>query len=43
MSSYLMVFTNRIERTYFPWMKSHGLPPDRHEIWRQRINDAEGN
>ena len=42
MSSYLMVFTNRIERTYFPWMKSHGLPPDRHEIWRQRINDAEG-
>lgn len=43
MSSYFLVFTNRIERTYFPWMKSHGLPPDRHEIWRQRINDAEGN
>ncbi len=42
LSSYFMVFTNRIERTYFPWMKSHGLPPGRHEIWRQRINDAEG-
>ncbi len=38
-----MMFTNEVERTYFPWMKSHGLPPDRHEIWRQRINDAEGN
>ena len=37
-----MMFTNHVERTYFPWMKSHGLPLDRYEIWRQRINDAEG-
>ena len=42
LSSEFMVFTNRIERDYFPRMKSHGLPPDRHAIWRQRINDAEG-
>ena len=42
LSSDFMMFTNHVERTYFPWMKSHGLPPDRHEIWRQRINDAEG-
>lgn len=42
LDSYFMMFTNHIERTYFPRMKSHGLPPDRHEIWRQRINDAEG-
>ncbi len=40
MSSYLMVFTNRIERTYFPWMKSHGLPADRHEHWRRELNAA---
>ena len=42
LSSYFMVFTNRIERTYFPRMKSYGLSAGRHEIWRQRINDAEG-
>ena len=42
LASDFMMFTNHVERTYFPWMKSHGLPPDRHEIWRQRINDAEG-
>ena len=42
LNSYFMVFTNNVERTYFPRMKSHGLPPDRHEVWRQRINDAEG-
>lgn len=42
LSSDFMMFTNHVERTYFPWMKSHGLPPDRHAIWRQRINDAEG-
>ena len=42
LDSYFMMFTNEVERTYFPWMKSHGLPPDRHEIWRKRINDAEG-
>ena len=35
-----MMFTNEVERTYFPWMKSHGLPPDRHEYWRRQINDA---
>ena len=42
LSSDFMMFTNHVERDYFPRMKSHGLPPDRHEIWRQRINDAEG-
>ena len=42
LASDFMVFTNHVERTYFPRMKSHALPPDRHEIWRQRINDAEG-
>lgn len=42
LASDFMMFTNHVERTYFPWMKSHGLPPDRHAIWRQRINDAEG-
>ena len=40
LNSDFMDFTNRIERTYFPWMKSHGLPPDRHEYWRRQINDA---
>ena len=35
-----MMFTNEAERTYFPWMKSHGLPPDRHEYWRHQIDAA---
>lgn len=35
-----MMFTNHVERTYFPRMKSHGLPPDRHEYWRHQINAA---
>ena len=35
-----MMFTNNVERTYFPRMKSHGLPPDRHEYWRRQISDA---
>ena len=38
-SDYLM-FTNNVERDYFPRMKLHGLPPDRHEYWRRQINDA---
>lgn len=40
LNSYFMVFTNRIERDYFPWMKSHGLPADRHEHWRRKLNAA---
>ena len=40
LNSYFMVFTNRIERDYFPWMKSHGLPPDRHEHWRRQLDAA---
>ena len=40
LNSDFMDFTNRIERDYFPWLKSHGLPPDRHEYWRRQINDA---
>ena len=40
LDSYFMMFTNEVERTYFPRMKSHGLPPDRHEYWRRQINDA---
>ena len=42
LSSDFMAFTNRIERTYFPWMKAHGLPSDRHEHWRRKINAAYG-
>ncbi len=42
LASDFMIFTNHVERTYFPRMKSHALPTDRHEIWRQRLNDAEG-
>ena len=40
LDSYFMMFTNEVERTYFPRMKSHGLPPDRHEYWRRQISDA---
>ena len=40
LNSYFMVFTNRIERDYFPWMKAHGLPPDRHEHWRRQLDAA---
>ena len=40
LDSYFMVFTNEVERTYFPWMKSHGLPPDRHEYWRSQLDAA---
>ncbi len=40
LSSDFMMFTNRVERTYFPWMKSHGLPADRHEHWRRELNAA---
>ena len=42
LSSEFMVFTNRIERDYFPRIKSHGLSAERHEIWRKRIDDAAG-
>ena len=42
LSSDFMMFTNHIERTYFPWMKAHGLPMDRHEHWRRKINAAYG-
>jgi len=35
-----MMFTNHVERTYFPWMKSHGLPADRQEHWRRQLNAA---
>ena len=42
LSSDFMMFTNHIERTYFPWMKAHGLPSDRHEHWRRKINAAYG-
>lgn len=40
LNSDFMVFTNRIERDYFPWMKAHGLPPDRHEHWRRQLDAA---
>ena len=42
LSSDFLMFTNHIERTYFPWMKSHGLPMERHEHWRRKINAAYG-
>ena len=35
-----MMFTNEVERTYFPWMKSHGLPAERQEHWRRKLNAA---
>lgn len=40
-SDFLM-FTNRIERTYFPFIKSHGLHPDREGHWRRQVNAAYG-
>ena len=40
LDSYFMMFTNHVERTYFPWMKEHGLPAERHEHWRRQINVA---
>ena len=39
-ATYFTVFTNRIERDYFPWMKSHGLPAERQEHWRRKLNAA---
>ena len=42
LNSYFMMLTNHVERTYFPRMKTHGIPPDRHETWRTRIDDAAG-
>ena len=42
LSSDFMMFTNHIERTYFPWMKAHGLSMERHEHWRRKINTAYG-
>ena len=40
LASYFEYFTNQIERTYFPWMKEHGLPAERHEHWRRKLNAA---
>lgn len=40
LSSDFTAFTNRIEWTYFPRIKSHGLPLARHEYWRHQFNVA---
>ena len=36
----LRAYSNYVERTYFPWALSHGMPKARHDHWRSTFLDA---
>lgn len=40
MTGDLKMFSNYVERTYFPWALSHGMPKARHDHWRSTFLDA---
>ena len=36
----LNMYSNYVDRTYFPWALSHGMPKARHDQWRSMFLDA---